>query len=98
AAAAWAVRIYYDGIEGYVDGAGAPHDLDVFLRGAGKVLHGASPYAFHGDKTFAYPPFLAYLVALLHPLSSSAAGLVWMLLSLAAVLVALWLLGLRDWR
>jgi len=34
----------------------------------------------------------------LHPLSSSAAAIVWTLLSLAAVGVALWLLELRDWR
>jgi hypothetical protein len=98
AAAAWAVKIYYDAVKTYVDGAGAPHDLDVFLRGAGKVLDAASPYPFHGDKTFAYPPFLAYLVAPLHPLSSSAAAVVWTLLSLAAVALALWLLELRDWR
>jgi hypothetical protein len=98
AAAAWAAKIYFDAVRGYVDGAGAPHDLDVFLRGAGKVLDGASPYAFHGDQTFAYPPFLAYLVAPLHPLSGSTAALIWLFVSLAAVGLALWLLDLRDWR
>jgi hypothetical protein len=98
AAAAWTVKIYYDAVKGHVDGAGAPHDLDVFLRGAGKVLQGVSPYAFHGDKTFAYPPFLAYLVAPLHPLSGSTAAILWMLFSLAAIGLALWLLELRDWR
>lgn len=98
AAAVWAVKIYYDPLKRHVDGAGAPHDLDVFLRAAGKVLNGASPYAFDGDKTFAYPPFLAWLVAPLHPLSSSAAAIVWFVLSLAMVALALWLLELRDWR
>ena len=98
AAAAWAAKIYFDRLKAFVDGAGAGNDLDVFLRAAGKVLDGASPYAFHGDKTFAYPPFLAWLVAPLHSLSSSAAGLVWTLLSLAMVALALWLLELRDWR
>jgi hypothetical protein len=98
AAAAWTVKIYYDGIKSYVDGTGAQHDLAVFLRGAGDVLRGASPYAFQGDRTFAYPPFLAYVVAPLHPLASSTAALVWMLLSLAAIVLALWLLELRDWR
>jgi hypothetical protein len=97
-AAAWAVRIYYDSLKAHVDGVGAPHDLEVFLRAAGKVLDGASPYTFDGDKTFAYPPFLAWLVAPLHPLSSSAAAVVWIVLSLAMVGVALWLLELRDWR
>jgi hypothetical protein len=97
-AAAWAVKIYYDAVKGHVDGAGASHDLDVFLRGAGKVLQGVSPYAFQGDRTFAYPPFLAYLVAPLHPLSSSTAAIIWIFVSLAAVGLALWLLELRDWR
>jgi glycosyl transferase family 87 len=98
AAAVWTVKIYYDGIKAYVDGVGAQHDLAVFLQGAGDVLRGVSPYAFQGDRTFAYPPFLAYVVAPLHPLSSSTAALIWMLLSLAAVVLALWLLELRDWR
>jgi Glycosyltransferase family 87/Dolichyl-phosphate-mannose-protein mannosyltransferase len=99
AAAAWAVKIYFDAVRVYVTGeAGTPHDLAVFLRAAGKVLHTASPYVYDGDKTFAYPPFLAFLVAPLHPLSGSAAAAVWTLLSLAAVGLALWLLGVRDWR
>ena len=98
AAAAWTIKIYYDGVKAYVDGAGAQQDLAVFLRGAGKVLHSASPYVYDGDKTFAYPPFLAYVIAPLHPLSSSAAAIVWTFVSLAAVALALWLLELRDWR
>jgi hypothetical protein len=99
AAAAWAVNIYYDAIRAYAEGtAGAQHDLAVFLSGARDVLDGMSPYTFHGDSTFAYPPFLAWLVAPLHPLGSSAAALLWLLVSLAAVALALWLLGLRDWR
>jgi hypothetical protein len=98
AAAAWAVTIYVDKLKDFVDGAGAPNDLDIFLRAAGKVLHAASPYAYEADKTFAYPPLLAWLVAPLHPLSSSAAGFVWTLLSVVMVAAALWLLELRDWR
>jgi alpha-1,2-mannosyltransferase len=98
AAAAWALKIYVERLKDFVDGAGAPNDLAIFLRAAGEVLHGASPYVYDADKTFAYPPFLAWLVAPLHPLSGSAAGFVWTLLSLAMVAVALWLLDLRDWR
>jgi hypothetical protein len=98
AAAVWAVKIYYDRLAKYFDGAGAQHDLAVFLRGAGNVLDAASPYAFVGDRTFAYPPFVAWLFAPLQPLSSSAAAIVWTLLSLAIVGLALWLLELRDWR
>jgi hypothetical protein len=98
AAAAWAVKIYYDILRPHVDGAGAPHDLDVFLRAAGKVLHATSPYVYDGDKTFAYPPFAAWLLVPLHPLSGAAAAIVWTLLSVAMVVAALWLLELRDWR
>jgi alpha-1,2-mannosyltransferase len=97
-AGVWAVWIYFDRLHKYVDGAGAQHDLFVFLRGAGDVVHGASPYVYRGDNTFAYPPFAAWLLAPLHPLSSSAAAIVWTLLSLAMVVGALWLLELRDWR
>jgi hypothetical protein len=99
AAVGWALKIWYDGIKAYADGiAGAQHDLAVFFNAAGDVLNGVSPYVFREDSTFAYPPFLAWLVAPLHPLSSSAAALGWLLLSIAAVLVALWWLELRDWR
>ena len=98
AAALWAVKLYATRLLDFVDGAGAPNDLAVFLRAAGDVLHGASPYLYLADKTFAYPPFLAWLVAPLHPLSGSVAGFLWTALSLAMVAVALWLLELRDWR
>ena len=98
AAGAWALNIYFERLSAFVEGARAGNDLDVFLRAAGKVLATASPYAFNGDKTFAYPPFLAWLLAPLHALSSSAAGFVWTVLSLGMVGFALWLLELRDWR
>jgi hypothetical protein len=98
AAALWALKLYADRLLHFVDGAGAPNDLAVFLRAAGDVLHGASPYAYEADKTFAYPPFLAWLVAPLHSLSGSVAGFLWTVLSLLLVAAALWLLDLRDWR
>src|SRR5207248_2008234 len=62
-AAAWAVRHYVAQVDVYLDANTAPHDLDVFLRAAGRVVHGASPYAFRADETYAYPPLLAWLVA-----------------------------------
>jgi len=98
AAALWAVKLYGNSFRFYADGGGAPHDLDVFLRAAGKVMHAASPYAYAGDQTFAYPPFAAWLVAPLHPLGGRAAAVVWTVLSLAVIALALWLLELRDWR
>jgi hypothetical protein len=97
-AALWALKVWAGRFLDFIDGAGAPNDLAVFLRAAGDVLHGASPYAYDADKTFAYPPFLAWLVAPLHPLSGTVAGALWTVLSLTLVAAALWLLGLRDWR
>jgi len=97
-AAAWAVEVYASNVHDYVANGRAPHDLAVFLQGAGRVLDFASPYAYHADASYAYPPLLAYLVAPLHPLGAAAATVVWTVLSLAAVAAALWLLGVRDWR
>jgi Glycosyltransferase family 87/Dolichyl-phosphate-mannose-protein mannosyltransferase len=97
-AATFALRRYVSLVDGAFDNDRAPHDLAIFLHAAGKVIHGASPYAFHGDETYAYPPLLAFLVAPLHALSAGMATLVWTVLSLAAIALALWLLGLRDWR
>lgn len=94
----WALKHYAGTIDRYLDANGAPHDLAVFLRAATDVIHGHSPYTFRADQTYAYPPLLAFLAALLHPLGLGAATLVWTLLSLAAVGLSLWLLGVRDWR
>lgn len=98
AAALWALQIYVSKVRGSFSAGQAPHDLDVFLRAAGNVVHGVSPYVYRGDATYAYPPLLAFLVAPLHPLSAGVATLFWTIVSLAAIAGALWLLGLRDWR
>lgn len=97
-AGAWAVIHYVDELRDFVASSYAPHDLAVFLGAASKVLHGVSPYAFNADQTYAYPPLLAFLVSPLQPLGPGIAALVWTLVSLAAVIGALWLLEVRDWR
>jgi hypothetical protein len=96
-AALWALTIYFDTFRFYADG-GVPHDLEVFLNAAAKVMHFASPYAYADDQTFAYPPLLAWLVAPLQPLGTTAAAVIWAVVSLTAIGVALWWLELRDWR
>jgi Glycosyltransferase family 87 len=97
-AAARAARLYYDELN-LSFAAGVPsYDLGTFLRAASDVVGGASPYSFRGDATYAYPPFLAVLAVPLHWLSPGLATLVWMGLSLAAIALALRLLGVRDWR
>jgi hypothetical protein len=97
-AAAWAGEIYATKIHGAFHAHQAPPDLGVFLAAAGKVLHGASPYAFNGDRTYAYPPLVALLAAPLHSFSVGVATFVWTLGGLAAVCGALWLLAVRDAR
>ena len=97
-AALWALRIYYHTIHAAFAGDQAPHDLAVFLRAAGSIVHGHSPYGYRGDETYAYPPLGAFLAVPFHPLGAGAAALLWTLLSLAAIGSALWLLGVRDWR
>jgi len=98
ACAGWAVRHYVSEFHDLVRTSYAPHDLAVFLAAAGKVVHGASPYVFHADETYAYPPLLAFLVSPLHPLDPGVAGVVWGVFTIAAVGAALWLLDVRDWR
>jgi hypothetical protein len=78
------------------------------------VLRGANPYEMHrlqaetailrGGGTFGYnaspryPPPLMLAVVPLSLLSFKVAAALFMALSLAAVPVAMWLLGVRDWR
>src|SRR5205823_2031250 len=64
----WGAKHYVSELRDLVATSYAPHDLAVFLGATSKVLHGASPYTFHADQTYAYPPLLAFLVAPLHPL------------------------------
>lgn len=98
AAAAWAAERYGSHIDYRFASSEAPPDLGVFLRAASDVLNGLSPYTFQHDKTYAYPPVLAFLVVPLESLGVGVATLMWTLVSLAAVGAALWLLGVRDWR
>ncbi len=98
AAAGWALKSYYEMLRPHFDGVGAPHDLSVFLDAAHKVVHGVSPYVFNADSTFAYPPFVAWLLTPLLLFSSSTAAILWTLLSIVMLALALWLLELRDWR
>jgi Glycosyltransferase family 87/Dolichyl-phosphate-mannose-protein mannosyltransferase len=98
AAAAWAAKRYVDNVDYRISVGEAPHDLAVFLKAAAAVVHGASPYAFRADETYAYPPLLAFLMTPFDAVGVSAATVLWTVLSLAAVGAALWLLGVRDWR
>jgi hypothetical protein len=97
-AAAWAAQHYIARLHSVLTGGQAPHDLAVFLRAASKLVHLDSPYAFRGDETYAYPPLLGFLAVPFQALGTTTATVAWMLCCLAAIGVALWLLGVRDWR
>ena len=69
-------------------------------------MHGRNPYTHATtlnslgtpESRYIYPPLVADLLVPLAPLPFLAAAVVFLLVSTAAVLLALWLLGVRDWR
>lgn len=88
---------------------GGAHDSDfwTFWKAGRDVLHGDSPYPSlaslpaHAGPTFApfvYPPVAAVLIVPFAVLPYAAAKTVFFLVSVAAVALALRLLGVRDWR
>jgi alpha-1,2-mannosyltransferase len=79
-------------------------DWEIFRGAARSALQGRSPYPVanpaalvHYDR-FVYPPITALLVSPLAVLPDLAGRVVVLLLALACVLLALRLLGVRDWR
>ena len=75
------------------------------LWNAGRdVLHGASPYppatraALGGQQAFVYPAPAAVAAVPFALLPFTAASVTFELVSIAAVLLALWVVGVRDWR
>jgi hypothetical protein len=79
-------------------------DWEIFRGAARSALHGNSPYPAadpsaltHNDR-FVYPPITALLVSPLAALPDLAGRVLVLLVALACVLLALRLLGVRDWR
>ena len=93
---------------GGVAGSGPHHsDFWTFWSAGRDVLHGRSPYPAleslprHASRTFApfvYPPVTAFTLVPLALVPFAVAKIVYFLLSLAAIALALRLLGVRDWR
>jgi glycosyl transferase family 87 len=79
-------------------------DFRAFYVGARAYLSGASPYPAHSlaalaDKQgFVYPAPMAALFAPLTLLPYTASLALWLIGSVAAIAVALRILGVRDWR
>jgi len=89
-------------VDGYHSGS-PPFDFGIFLRAAHAVAAGhspypASPHTFTGDDQYVYPPLLAFLVWPLTHISTGLAVAIWAAVGVGCVLLALWLLGVRDWR
>jgi hypothetical protein len=79
-------------------------DWEIFRDAAHSVVRGHSPFPAatpaalaHGDK-YVYPPVTALLLAPLAFLPAVAGKALFLLLALVCVLLALRLLGVRDWR
>jgi alpha-1,2-mannosyltransferase len=98
AAASRAALLYYHEVSRDVHGNVVPYDFGPALRASSALVAHISPYHFRGDASYAYPPFLAEVVVPLRQLSPAAAGAVWLAACLLAIALALWLLGVRDWR
>lgn len=82
-------------------------DFGTFWTASHAVVHADSPYptlaslphaASEWFAPFVYPPLTAFLVAPLGALPFLAAKLAFLALNLAALVLALRLLGVRDWR
>jgi alpha-1,2-mannosyltransferase len=79
-------------------------DFRIFRTAARAVLHGTSPYppatshALSHFDAFVYPPVSALLFAPAVGLPLAVGRVLFLVLSVASVLVALRLLGVRDWR
>jgi hypothetical protein len=78
-------------------------DFTVFRAAAHAVLHGHSPYGAsaltaNGDEGFVYPPFTAMLFAPFSVLPNPVARALMLIIGFAAVVIALRLLRVADWR
>jgi alpha-1,2-mannosyltransferase len=79
-------------------------DFPIFRAASNAVLHGNSPYvvpspsALANFDTFVYPPAAAFVFSPFALVPYSAAKVLMLVLSVASVLIALRLLGVRDWR
>jgi alpha-1,2-mannosyltransferase len=97
-----AARLFYDDVVWAFNGWFVPYDLSIFLRAGDAVLAGNSPYptveGLSGDTNYVYPPALAIVIAPLAAGPSGLAATVFTTLSIAAIVAALLLLDVRDWR
>ena len=93
------VRVFVVGLQGGPISGDFHHEL---YPEAKLLLQGENPFpspdAPIGGANFVWPPVAAYLVSPLTLLPVGAADVSWSLLGLACFALALWLVGVRDWR
>lgn len=84
--------------------AGFLGDFRIFRAAGHALVHGHSPYVqptaqlLTGDKRFVYPAPIGLLFAPFNLVGPTAACLLFLVLSAAAVVLAVRLLGVTDWR
>jgi Glycosyltransferase family 87 len=91
---------YLSGHHGHLDAFDFHRE---FWPAGHRVLQGLSPYGWswmdiRGDIAFPYPAFTAILFVPLALINHALADLLFTVLSLAALLMTLWVLNVRDWR
>jgi hypothetical protein len=97
-------RLTHDDVVWALAGWQLPGDFGVFLIAGDDVLAGRSPYPEPGTilpppyAYFVYPPLLALVVAPLTLLPVGIASAIWTVLGIAAIVGALLVLEVRDWR
>jgi Glycosyltransferase family 87 len=95
-------RIYWHDVVFALNGWYVPYDLAVFLGAGDDVLAGRSPYpdpaTFAGDANYVYPPPLALVMTPFSAMPEGQAATLFTLLGIAAVILGLLLLGVRDRR
>ena len=99
-----AARLTHDDVVWGLAGWQLPGDFGVFLIAGDNVLAGRNPYPEAGTMQpppyayYVYPPLLALLVAPLSLLPVGIASAIFTVLGIAAIVGALLLLEVRDWR
>jgi alpha-1,2-mannosyltransferase len=97
-------RIHHDDVIWGLAGWQVPGDFGVFLGAGDRVLDGLSPYPEVGTLQpppaayFVYPPVLALLITPLSALPIGVASTIFTLLGIGAIVCALLVLDVRDWR
>jgi alpha-1,2-mannosyltransferase len=100
----WAPLLFVGWLAWFVSGHGGAGDFAIFRRAGDAVLHGRTPYVaptvrlLAQNDHFVYPQPFAYLFAPLALAPERVGALLFLAAAVAAVLAALRLLEVRDWR